>query len=165
MARGRKTEDISESMLGHLRNTIEQPLREEIDKLRHTILELARDQQLVYDALEKGMGEAEPWQWQSQAVKAIIQHMTAGPLVKLPPRGIYRHMPGVITMGHARAPCPLCGAGREPFTNQADDVGTFSVPVGLERHLEGYGSRIRQCPIMAAARDLARDAWKRKQEE
>jgi hypothetical protein len=120
-------------MLGHLRNVIEQPLRAEIDKLRHTILELARDPQLVYDALQKGMGEAEPWLWQRQAVEAIIRRMTAGPLVKLPARGIYRHMPGVITMGHARVPCPLCGRGREPFTNredEADDVGTYMCRLG-----------------------------------
>lgn len=110
------------------------------------------------------MGESEPWVWQQQAVKAIIKHVTQGPLVRLPPPNIYRHMPGVITMGHARVPCPLCGTGREPFTNQEDEantVGTYSVPIGLERHLEGYG-RIRQCPVMAAGRDLAREDWERK---
>lgn len=165
MTKKRKSEYISDSMLQHLRNAIEEPLKREINQLRRTILELARDQELVYEALEKHAGECEPWVWQQQAVKTIIERVTRGPLVKLPPPEFYRHMPGVTVMGHARVPCPLCGAGREPFTNQEDEaetIGTYSVPIGLERHLEGYG-RIRQCPVLAAARDLAREAWERKQ--
>jgi len=43
-----------------------------------------------------------------------------------------------------RAPCPLCGD-----TPDADRRG-FAFPVGLERHLEGFGT-IRQCPVMRAA--------------
>jgi hypothetical protein len=165
MSKKRKAEHISDAMLQHLKNEIEEPLKREISRLRRTIMEMARDQEVVYAALEKSMGEMEPWLWQKQAVKAIIERLTRGPLVKLPSPEIYRHMPGVTTMGHARVPCPLCGAGREPFTNQedeADTIGTYSVPIGVERHLEGYG-RIRQCPVMAAAHDLAREAWERKQ--
>ena len=165
MSKERKAEYISDATLQHLRNSIEEPLKREINQLRRTVLELARDQELVYEALEKAIGESEPWVWQQQAVKTIIKRVTRGPLVKLPPPKIYRHMPGVTMMGHARVPCPLCGAGREPFTNTEDEantIGTYTVPIGLERHLEGYG-RIRQCPVMAAARDLAREAWERKQ--
>lgn len=165
MGKKRKSEYISDETLQHLRTLVEEPLKQEINQLRRTILELARDQELVYEVLEKGRGESEPWIWQQRAVKAIIDRVTRGPLVQLPPPKFYRHMPGVTTIGHARVPCPLCGAGREPFTNQQDEahtIGTYSVPIGLERHLEGYG-RIRQCPVMAAARDLVREAWEPKQ--
>ena len=160
----RKAKHLSDAMLPYLRNAIEEPLKRKIKELRHTILELARDPELVYEALEKSMGESEPWVWQQQALKTIIARVTRGPLVKLPLPKVYRHMRSVIVMGHARAPCPLCGGGREPFTNQEDEantIGTFSVPVGLERHLQGYG-RIRQCLVMAAAHDLACEAWERK---
>jgi hypothetical protein len=163
--RRRRVEAISDVTLHHLRNVIEEPLKQEIGQLRYNILKLARDQELVYEALERQMGESEPWAWQRQAVKVIVEHVTRGPLVQVPPPRFYRHMAGVTAIGHARVPCPLCGAGREAFTNQddeADSIGTFSVPIGLQRHLEGYG-RVRQCVVMAAAGDLAREAWERKQ--
>jgi len=161
----RKHAYVSSSTVPYLRTAIEEPLKREINQLKRTILELARDPKLVYEAQEKVMGESEPWVWQTQAIKAILEHVTRGPLVELPPPNFYRHVPGVITIGHARVPCPLCGAGREPFTYQEDEtntIGTYSVPTGLERHLAGY-RRIRQCPIMAAARDLAREAWDQNQ--
>lgn len=43
-------------MLQHLRNAIEEPLKREINDLRRTVLALARNQELVYEALEKGIG-------------------------------------------------------------------------------------------------------------
>jgi len=165
MTRGRKPEYVSDSMLQDLRSTIEEPLKRQIDQLRRTVLGLARDPELVYEALKKDMGESDPWVWERQAVKTIIERVTRGPLAEMLPQEIYRHMPGVALIGPARVPCPLCGGGRSALSYQEDEIdtiGTYSV-LGLERHLEGYGDRMPQCPVMAAARDLARDAWQRKQ--
>ena len=72
--------------LQRLRHAIEEPLKREIDQLRRTVLALARDQELVYEALEKGTGESEPRIWQQQVLKAIIARITPGPLVEQPRR-------------------------------------------------------------------------------
>lgn len=73
--------------------------------------------------------------------------------------------------GHAihpdkrRAPCPLCGGGREIFGTESPDIeGTYSLPVGLERHLEGWGTRMRQCSVMKAATNQARRKFEAKSE-
>lgn len=52
-----------------------------------------------------------------------------------------------------RAFCPLCRGG----TQSRYEKG-FSLPVGLHRHLVGYGQSV-MCSVMGAARKLAVDAW------
>lgn len=55
-----------------------------------------------------------------------------------------------------RVSCPLCGSdGVAPR-----QLG-FSVPVGLMRHLTGWGNA-RQCSVMAAAEGLANNYWRDK---
>lgn len=50
-----------------------------------------------------------------------------------------------------RAYCPLCGDGSSsPYAEG------FTLPIGLERHLEGYG-QVRQCDVTKALFALARD--------
>jgi hypothetical protein len=55
-----------------------------------------------------------------------------------------------------RAWCPLCGDG----SSSGYEPG-YSVPVGLTRHLTGWG-RVRQCSVAAAASAIARDHWNKK---
>lgn len=55
--------------------------------------------------------------------------------------------------GSDRAYCPLCGRG----SSAAHDKG-FSVPLGLTRHLTGWGN-VAQCPVTKAAVGLAIDHW------
>ncbi len=50
--------------------------------------------------------------------------------------------------GDERAPCPICGE-----TPQQDGRG-FSLPIGLERHLRGHGTR--GCVVLRAVVRLAR---------
>lgn len=53
-----------------------------------------------------------------------------------------------------RAFCPLCTSG----TSLPYESG-FTLPVGLRRHLTGWGS-VRQCSVMQAAMGLARECWR-----
>jgi hypothetical protein len=55
-----------------------------------------------------------------------------------------------------RACCPLCGDG----SSSGYEHG-YSVPVGLTRHLTGWG-RVRECSVAAAAFAIARDYWNKK---
>lgn len=56
-------------------------------------------------------------------------------------------------LGQERAYCPLCGDG----VSNGYQKG-FGLPVGLERHLIGWGN-IRRCDVMEAAFRLAHDSW------
>lgn len=51
--------------------------------------------------------------------------------------------------------CPLCGQGATDFYQ---GYRGFKFPLGLERHLIGWGNN-RQCPVMDAVGALARDSW------
>lgn len=77
--------------------------------------------------------------WESIACSKIIDLVTPVPEEEQP-FGFYLN---------ARAPCPLCGAeASSPFYRG------FSLPEGLNRHLEGYG-RMSKCPVMDAAQHLS----------
>lgn len=43
----------------------------------------------------------------------------------------------------ARVYCPLCSAASGPMY-----ACNYTYPLGLERHLEGYGQRVRRCDVM-----------------
>jgi hypothetical protein len=55
-----------------------------------------------------------------------------------------------------RACCPLCGDG----SSSGYEPG-YGVPVGLTRHLTGWG-RVRECRVFAAASAIAHDYWNKK---
>lgn len=55
-----------------------------------------------------------------------------------------------------RAYCPLCGEG----STSGRDLG-YSIPLGLTRHLTGWG-RSYECKVVVAALALARNHWKEK---
>jgi hypothetical protein len=62
----------------------------------------------------------------------------------------------VISFGSSkRAYCPLCGDG-----SSSGHEPRYSLPLGLTRHLTGWG-RSRECTVVAAALALARDYWNR----
>lgn len=54
------------------------------------------------------------------------------------------NLPNTVTSPYEndRAPCPLCGSRRQ-------DGQGFSLPIGLERHLQGYGNS-PQCGVLRA---------------
>jgi hypothetical protein len=55
-----------------------------------------------------------------------------------------------------RAYCPLCGEGSSSGRDQG-----YSIPLGLTRHLTGWG-RSYECKVVAAASALARSHWEDK---
>jgi hypothetical protein len=55
-----------------------------------------------------------------------------------------------------RAYCPLCGDGSSSGYERG-----YSIPVGLTRHLTGWG-RTRECAVVRAASAIARDYWNKK---
>ena len=78
--------------------------------------------------------------WQADATKRIIA-LTEETAALTPPK------PG--TFLHGRAFCPLCGGG-----GHGRYAPGYELPEGLRRHLEGWGSRVRQCDVIRAARQL-----------
>jgi hypothetical protein len=72
------------------------------------------------------------WRWEREAVAAIIEK---APVI-----------PAATVYHKDRAACPLC----RDLPGMEDG---FAMPVGLERHLTGYGN-MQQCPVMRAAMDL-----------
>jgi hypothetical protein len=63
----------------------------------------------------------------------------------------------IIASGYSeRAYCPLCGDG----SSSGYEPG-YSLPIGLTRHLIGWGQS-RGCTVVAAALELAHDHWNRK---
>lgn len=52
-----------------------------------------------------------------------------------------------------RAYCPLCGDGSSSGYERG-----YSLPIGLTRHLTGWG-RTRECTVVKAASAIARDFW------
>lgn len=80
--------------------------------------------------------------WETIACSKIIDLVTPVPEEEQP-FGFYLN---------ARAPCPLCGAEASlPFYG---GYTGFSLPEGLNRHLEGYG-RMSKCPVMIATHHLS----------
>jgi hypothetical protein len=58
-----------------------------------------------------------------------------------------------------RAYCPLCKDGGSALYEKG-----FALPIGLKRHLEGYGS-MRRCVVFNAARRMALEHIKRMAED
>ena len=85
--------------------------------------------------------------WESWVVDGVLRAAVPGPAGD---RGDY--------LDRGRAYCPLCGgSAQSPYSRG------FSVPLGLERHLEGsHGSR--RCPVLRVVATQCRDSVPRSQE-
>lgn len=118
-------------------------LEEDVYRLRRSIIDL------MPENLEKLLGsyysaksKSERYQWVDQVADEITNLAT--PLE--PPNSYF---------SPDRARCPLCGG-----TSQSPYADGFTLPIGLQRHLVGYGN-VHQCPVFEAAEALARDYWHR----
>lgn len=116
-----------------------QKLRAELYEARYNILALLPEEirQLI-----KGYHQCHSHDdimiWQRTVIAQLIAVASSSPLPTTP--------------GSApRAPCPLCHQGP-----QSPPESGYSVPIGLQRHLEGQGKFYR-CAVMATAVKLAKE--------
>jgi hypothetical protein len=87
--------------------------------------------------------DGKPYAWEREAIARIVAntHGTA-------PSGQWN------ISSSDRAPCPLCHGTPD------SQAGGYALPLGLERHLGGFGT-IQRCPVLRAAIDLVLDRLKR----
>ena len=120
--------------------TIER-LRNELYITRREMLHLMPDDiSSLLDSYHRCESRQAAYAWEQEIATALIQRVER-------PRD-----PG--QWEEQRANCPLCNSGAmTPYASG------FSLPTGLERHLTGWGSQIRQCSVMRAAAGLAWEHW------
>lgn len=117
-------------------------LQMELDEARRAIVNLMPEpaREILGDYYDcKSRGEV--YRWESTAADKLIE--LAQPLP--------RH-----TVHGERAMCPLCGGGAQNVYAYQEG---FSLPLGLHRHLTGFGNT-HQCDVTRAAFKLARE-WAR----
>jgi hypothetical protein len=115
-------------------------LKSDLDYARRAILRLMSEPaQDILKRYYQCESRAALYKWQSSVVDQLAD--LAKPL---PRRSGYEG---------ERAYCPLCGGSPEDFYNSQRG---FSLPLGLERHLSGFGNT-HQCDVTVAAFGLALD--------
>ncbi|HEY4212200.1 MAG TPA: hypothetical protein VGM84_12010 [Steroidobacteraceae bacterium] len=118
-------------------------LENELDDARRAIIRLMPETvQEILDSYYQCTSRIEFHHWKSKVIDELVE--LASPLP--------RHTP----YDTDRALCPLCGGSAENFYQSTQG---FSLPLGLHRHLEGWG-RTHQCDVTAAAFALGRE-WAR----
>jgi hypothetical protein len=115
-------------------------LETELDDARRAVIRLMPEkvQEILY-SYHRCTSRIEFHHWRSAVIDELVE------LAKPIPR----HSP----YDTDRAQCPLCGGSPENFYQPQQG---FSLPVGLHRHLEGWG-RVHQCDVTAAAFALGRE--------
>ena len=132
-------------------------LESEIRELQDALVSTVRNGRLRNLLWSYPGGAVAPYVWAGDVIKEVLASTEPE---KTSPGKRQRLASGSVAIypDTARAPCPLCGGGRESFTMDSPDLeGTFSLPEGLRRHLEGYGN-MRQCPVLKAVIAMARRA-------
>lgn len=115
-------------------------LENDLDHARRAIIRLMPEPvQEILDSYYRCTSRIELHQWKSKVIDQLVEF--AKPLP--------RHTPYDTERGY----CPLCGGSAEDFYQSQQG---FSLPIGLHRHLEGWG-RTHQCDVTAAAFGLARE--------
>lgn len=115
-------------------------LKNDLDHARRTIICLMPEPvQEILDSYYRSTSRVELHQWKSSVIDQLVE------LAKPVPR----HTP----YDTERAYCPLCGGSAQDFYQSQQG---FSLPVGLHRHLEGWGNT-HQCDVTVAAFGLAHD--------
>lgn len=118
-------------------------LEEDVYRLRRSIMGLMPEKfERLLNSYYSAKSKSDRNRWVDQVADEITSLVTP-----MEPNSSYFHQD--------RARCPLCGGGpQSPY-----DEG-FTLPIGLQRHLVGYG-QVHQCPVFEAAEALARDYWHR----
>jgi hypothetical protein len=115
-------------------------LRNDLDLARRAIIGLMPERvQEILDSYYRCASRIELHQWKNEVIDQLVE--LAKPLL--------RHTPYDAERGY----CPLCGGSAQDFYQSRQG---FSLPLGLHRHLEGWGNT-HQCDVTAAAFELARE--------
>lgn len=128
------------------------PLEERVRKLeraleeaRETIVQLMPTQFFeLLESYDQCNSTREFYRW---------RETVAGEIVELVPESSV-----VETSSSRRAPCPLCQRVALGF---GGDLAGFKLPLGLVRHLTGYGN-VEQCGVTKAAFELGRECVERR---
>ena len=125
---------------GSLRTPEQDEIRQLKDELffaRLTIISLMPERQRrILESYSGCVTRDDTYRWENRIAEELLAMVAVIP-----------------TFSGDRAYCPLCGEG----SSSGYDEG-YSLPVGLTRHLTGWG-RSRRCAVIAAAAALARDSW------
>ena len=108
-------------------------LKDDLFWIRYDLLHIMPKE--IFDILGEGCtsnSKIKMIEWQKRAVEKVLAFAEKLPPVQSSPTS-------------DRVYCPLCGQG----STSPGDKG-FSLPIGLKRHLEGFGNS-RQCVVMKAA--------------
>jgi len=116
-------------------------LENELWTARQTILEIlpAELHMLLLNSYSGCKSREETCRWENMVAEKLLDH------VKVISYDLQRD--------RERAYCPLCGSG-----SQEQDKEGFTLPVGLQHHITGYGST-RKCPVVEQIRYLAKEHW------
>lgn len=118
-------------------------LKDELDDARRTILSLMPDAiHRELNSFYQCESRAASHRWLEDVADRLIARVEATQ------RSAY---------DQPRADCPLCDSS----PNSPYDLGGFTVPEGLRRHLVGWGN-VSQCGVTEAAWRLAREHWNSK---
>jgi hypothetical protein len=121
-------------------------LEDDLYVARLAIIHLAPDEfHSLLESYYSCRTREDTYQWPGAVADAVID--LAVPILDNP----HAHLFG------PRAYCPLCRGGASGYSPG------FTIPEGLRRHLIGFG-KTHECPVMEAARVIARNAWESKLE-
>jgi hypothetical protein len=117
-------------------------LKDDLYQARRTIVCLMPEPvQEILDSYYRCTSRIELHQWESNVIDQLVE--------------LAKPVPRHTTYDTERAYCPLCGGSAQSIYQSQQG---FSLPVGLQRHLEGWGNT-HQCDVTVAAFKLARD-WR-----
>jgi hypothetical protein len=112
-------------------------LKDKLDELRRNVIHSVPDK---FQEMLTRWGELEPdfkpYMWQIDLVNKVIENTEV--------------IPAANEYSKDRARCPLCNGCPELRSDG------FAFPIGLGRHLDGYGNQ-RQCHVVRAALDIVQE--------
>ncbi len=117
-------------------------LRDKLSETRNTVIKLMPDDlKNILSSYEECGSRREIARWLEETADKIVEYAKPSipgceylPGQYLPPRSI----------------CPLCGRGADCKYSQG-----FSLPIGLRRHITGWGTRVSMCPVFKVVEALA----------
>jgi len=115
-------------------------LKDDLYQARRTIVCLMPEPvQEILDSYYRCTSRIELHQWESNVIDQLVE--------------LAKPVPRHTAYDTERAYCPLCGGSAQSIYQSQQG---FSLPIGLQRHLEGWGNT-HQCDVTVAAFKLARD--------
>jgi hypothetical protein len=115
-------------------------LKDDLYQARRTIVCLMPEPvQEILDSYYRCTSRIELHQWESNVIDQLVE--------------LAKPVPRHTAYDTERAYCPLCGGSAQSIYQSRQG---FSLPIGLQRHLEGWGNT-HQCDVTVAVFKVARD--------